>query len=150
MPKLRTPSQKMLKFKEAYLSNGGNGIEAARTAEYNGNDDTLKAIASENLTKPYFIAELERRRAEIEAKTDKIIMSKSDLLELWTKVAANTDATLADRLRASEDIAKNYGMFVEVSTSLEQQQQLERVSEQEAAHLRRIAAIRIEEITKAG
>lgn len=45
-----TTKQRM--FVEAYLSNGFNATEAARTAGYKGNDVTLAAVGYENLRKP--------------------------------------------------------------------------------------------------
>lgn len=39
-------------FVVAYLTNGFNGTEVARTAGYKGNDNTLAVAACENLRKP--------------------------------------------------------------------------------------------------
>lgn len=41
-----------------------NGTESARRAKYKGNDNTLAAVASENLRKPKLRAEIDRRLRE--------------------------------------------------------------------------------------
>jgi phage terminase small subunit len=53
----------------------GNATEAARIARYEGNDNTLRAIGSENLTKPSIIAFLTHLRANTEANFIGKIMS---------------------------------------------------------------------------
>lgn len=53
MPKLNGLSLKQQKFIDAYLgAANGNGTKAAQLAGYRGSPQTLKAVASENLTKP--------------------------------------------------------------------------------------------------
>jgi hypothetical protein len=54
-----TPKQRL--FVAAYLGKAAcNGTQAARMAGYKGNDVTLKAVASENLTKPLVKAALQQ------------------------------------------------------------------------------------------
>lgn len=65
MQKLTT---KQFKFKEGILQ-GLTGFDSARQADYRGNDNTLRAIASENLTKPNIIEAIDEGRAKIEAKS---------------------------------------------------------------------------------
>jgi len=46
-------TEKQQRFVEAWTGEAkGNGVQAARIAGYKGNEDTLAAVASENLTKP--------------------------------------------------------------------------------------------------
>lgn len=47
-----------------------NGVESARFAGYKGNDRTLAAIASENLTKPNIKRAIDEKRAERQAKVN--------------------------------------------------------------------------------
>ena len=51
---LPTLTDKQRQFVDWYCSSDArcNGTEAARRAGYRGNDNTLRAVASENLTKP--------------------------------------------------------------------------------------------------
>jgi hypothetical protein len=51
-------------FVEHYLSNGGNGVAACRSAGYTGSDETLRAIASENLTKLHIMKQINQRIAD--------------------------------------------------------------------------------------
>jgi len=44
---------KQTKFIKYYFETSGNGTQAAKLAGYKGNEDTLKVVASENLTKHY-------------------------------------------------------------------------------------------------
>ncbi len=65
---------KQKKFIEEYTKTG-NGLQSVKKAGYGRkgkklNDNTAKAIASENLTKPYIKSALEKRLAELELKTD--------------------------------------------------------------------------------
>lgn len=82
------------KFCYAYAGEAnGNGVESARLAGYRGSDATLRAIASENLTKPniqIFISQL-REKAEKSA-SDKIL-SATEVLTGLTKIAS---ADIAD------------------------------------------------------
>lgn len=53
-------------FISAYCSNGYNGTQAAIEAGYS--EKTARAIANENLTKPYIIEEIDRYKASISEK----------------------------------------------------------------------------------
>ena len=55
---------KQLRFIDAYLSNGGNGLRAAAEAGYKGDYATLGSVAYENLKKPQIAAEINRRLSE--------------------------------------------------------------------------------------
>lgn len=55
-----------------------NGTEAARRAGYKGSDNTLAAVAYENLRKPHIAAEIQRRIKERGMAADEVIMRLSD------------------------------------------------------------------------
>jgi phage terminase small subunit len=60
-------------FVESYLSNGGNGVRAAEQAGYAGGDNTLRAIASENLTKPNIRGRIRERVSEAQVEANEVI-----------------------------------------------------------------------------
>ncbi|MBQ8885340.1 MAG: terminase small subunit [Clostridia bacterium] len=97
-----TPKQQ--RFCDYYLQTG-NATEAAKMAGYS--EKTARAIATENLTKPYIVEYLqqyaEKKRAEAIADVDEI-------LSFWTTVMRGESFIFA-RLRASENLAKRYGLF---------------------------------------
>jgi phage terminase small subunit len=58
---------------KAFVENrleGMNGVQAAREAGYKGSYNVLNAVAVENLQKPAIKAEIAKRTAEIERKTE--------------------------------------------------------------------------------
>ncbi len=72
-----------------------NGQESARAANYKGNDDTLKAVACENLTKPYikaYIADIEAKRRE---KMEYNQVHSRQLLEKQLTKADKSDDVMA-------------------------------------------------------
>lgn len=56
-----------------YYLQSFNATDAARKAEYKGNDNTLRSIGSENLTKPNI-------KAEIDARMGELVMSANEAL----------------------------------------------------------------------
>lgn len=81
-------------FVEAYVGRArGNGTEAARLAGYEGDDNTLKSVGSENLRKPDVAKEIQVRRKEL--------------------VASISAETLI--LSAAEDASSSYEDFVTVN-----------------------------------
>jgi len=86
--KNRKFTSKQTSFIDNYLTNGGNGVQAAKSAGYKGTNKTLSVVATENLAKPS-IKEL------IDAELNKITQ--------------NLRATAEDKRRALWEIA-NEGM----------------------------------------
>ena len=74
-------TQKQLLFVEHYIQTSGNGTAAARAAGYRGNSATLRTVAYENLTKPYILAEIQRRREAIRNRFDISVQAKRE--QLW-------------------------------------------------------------------
>ena len=91
-------------FVEAYLANP-NATEAARRAGYAGNDATLRAVASENLSKPN-IAALISERVETAVITANEILSD-------VKDIAKTSERDADRLKAYEMLGKHLKLWTD-------------------------------------
>lgn len=128
-----TPKQKV--FCEAYVTNGGNGAAAARTAGYGGSEDTIKKVASENLTKGYlseYIAELRKKIEKDFAVTAEEIIT--DLRNAREDAKAEGDNST--RLRATELLGKTIGIFVdkkEVTITTPIEEIADRVSAQRSA-----------------
>ena len=79
---------KMRKFCLAFVGEAnGNGTEAARIAEYAGNDVTLAAVAYENLRKPQIQEFIRQLRADAERKASDKILSATEVLVGLTKFA---------------------------------------------------------------
>ena len=94
-------------FCEYYVASG-NATESARKAGYS--EKTANRIASENLSKldiKKYIEELNKK-----AK-DSRIMSMLEIKEFWSEAIKNSDNKMADRLKASELLAKTNGAFLE-------------------------------------
>ena len=100
-------TEKQEKFIAAYA---GNGVEAARIAGYQGNDQTLRSVAYENLTKPHIRKAIEKRN---EVEIEPLIASRLDRQALWTKIMECPKTPIRDRLRASELLARSEGDFKE-------------------------------------
>jgi phage terminase small subunit len=79
-------------FIEHYLQ-CWNGTEAARRAGYNGNDNTLGSIGSENLTKPKIRDEIERRIAAEAITANEV---------LW-QLGKQAKGSIADFLTVGDD-----------------------------------------------
>lgn len=81
-PKKRAkkPTLKQEKFVNEYLANGGNGVKAAQAAGYGGSYGTLRAIASENLTKPNISSRVRERLDGLAATSDEVLYLLGDHL----------------------------------------------------------------------
>lgn len=85
---------------------------ASRNAGYTGSNNTLRAIGYQNSLK--FKDLINDRRTELSNKiTKKSIASLEDIFEFWTETFNNEENKQADRLKASELLAKAKGGFVE-------------------------------------
>jgi phage terminase small subunit len=81
-------------FVKAYLGEArGNGVKAARFAGYRGNEATLRAIASENLTKPNIAAEVSRRVSKI-LEPDEVL----------TELCMIAEAQITERIKTTEKL----------------------------------------------
>lgn len=86
--KTRGLTLKQRKFSLAFVgAANGNGVEAARLAEYQGNDATLRAIASQNLTKLNVQRYINQLRADAEKAAKGKILSAVEVLVGLTRIA---------------------------------------------------------------
>ncbi len=85
---------------------------ASRNAGYNGSNTTLRSIGYQNSLK--FKELIKDRRLELSKHIKKnTIASLEDIFEFWTKVFNDENTRQADRIKASELLAKAKGGFVE-------------------------------------
>lgn len=108
-------TEKQRRFVEAFMGQAaGNATEAARLAGYDGDDDSLRAIASQNLTKLNI-----REAIESRIDSDPLVATRFDRQRFWSRVMAGKEmdgdkpAQMKDRLKASELLARSHGDFVE-------------------------------------
>ncbi len=100
-----TPKQR--RFCEEYLKSG-NATEAAKKAGYK--ETSCRVIAAENLSKPAISAYIKRRMDEQEAA---LVADANEVLQFYSAVMRGEvkdqfgmDASLSDRLKAADSLAK--------------------------------------------
>ena len=85
---------------------------ASRNAGYNGSNDNLRAMGYQNSLK--FKDLINERRLELSKNIKKkTIASLEDIFEFWTETFNDESNKQADRLKASELLAKAKGGFIE-------------------------------------
>jgi len=102
--KLTTKQQRFVDFYD------GNATEACRKAGYKGSENTLKSVASKNMTKHDIISAIESRER---LSKEKAIMDRESRQELWTMIALDKEERTDTRLRASELLGKSEGDFID-------------------------------------
>ncbi|SRR6266496_1246494 len=110
MPKLKGLSLKQQKFVDAYLGEAaGNGTKAAQLAGYRGSQQTLKAVASENLTKPDIAKQIEKRLRTATMTSEEVLRELSGIAsaEFYGPIR------LGDKLKALDLIAKHHRLYSE-------------------------------------
>lgn len=117
MPKLNKLSVKQEKFLDAYLGEAnGNGTKAAQLAGYKGSLQTLKSVASENLTKPDIAKEIEKRL--------RTTMTGEQVLKELSEIAAaecREPVRVGEKLKALDLMGKHHRIFNEsVNVAIEQ------------------------------
>ena len=107
----REITAKQRRFCEEYLIDL-NGTQAAIRAGYS--PKTAKAIASENLTKPYIAAEI---AAAFAARSERTEVTQDQVLKELTRIGfaviPEEVVRVADKLAALDKLAKHLGMFTE-------------------------------------
>ena len=100
-------TQKQRRFCEEYLKSG-NATEAAKKAGYK--ETSCRVIAAENLSKPAISAYIKRRMDEQEAA---LVADANEVLQFYSAVMRGEvkdqfgmDASLSDRLKAADSLAK--------------------------------------------
>jgi phage terminase small subunit len=92
-------------FCEFYIgAANGNATEAARLAGYQGTDETLRNVGSENLTKPNISAFCKQRVAEVALSSDKVLSELSE-------IALDKAEATRDRLTALQLLGKYHKLF---------------------------------------
>ncbi len=135
--KLTSKQQAFIEFyADPQSKSFNNGVESARRANYKGNDRTLAAIASENLTKPNIISGIAVFIAGIKEKT---VANRAQRQQFWTDVM-QASPHMGDRLRASELLGKSEADFTENIIN-KSDQQPEPLTEQELRELKRMAIL---------
>lgn len=100
-------NQRQRAFCEAYLVSG-NAAEAAREAGYSPR--TARSIGQRLLTNVDVQEYLDQRNQEISAARTAQV---EEIRQFWTATMRDDTAKSADRLKASELLAKTYGAFLE-------------------------------------
>ena len=110
-----------------------NGTEAARRAGYKGNDQTLAAIAAENLRKPKIREEIDRRIAKATAAAN-VTIEKI----LWELQVTYERASEAGKFSAAVRCLELQGKYLKMfSDRIEHVQSIEEVSNEELSQLLR-------------
>jgi len=124
MPKLKGLSIKQQKFVDAYLGEAaGNGTKAAQLAGYRGSTQTLKAVASENLTKPDIAREIQECLSTV--------MTSETVLEELSQIAGaecSEPVRVADKLKALDLMGKHHRLFNESMPTVNNEEQIDRQS----------------------
>lgn len=122
-------SDKHYRFIEAYQ---GDEVQAMQLAGFVGAPNYLKQKARELLANPVIQKGIEER-SKFRKQTDKIIADRDEIQAVWTAIFRNSDPhlkpemdpvtnapkpmaaniPLSTRLKASENLAKTHGMFIE-------------------------------------
>lgn len=99
-------NQRQRKFCEEYLKSG-NATEAVKTAGYSAR--TAYSIGQRLLKNVEVQEYLEQRNAELSAQN---IADVEEVRRFWSIVIRDESAKSADRLKASELLARTYGVFL--------------------------------------
>ena len=121
-------TDKQRKFADAYVNNGGNGVEAIRAAGYNcRTDNSARVQASDNLKKPNIILAIEEagykdsrivdtkaiergRRLDL---AERRISTREDRAEFLTDVYLDVAFPIGSRLQAVQLLGKMYGDYLD-------------------------------------
>jgi phage terminase small subunit len=99
-------TEKQRRFCEAYSSNGGNALDAARQAGYKKPDpEGARALGNARIK-----AALEKMR---EKTTNAAIATREERQAMWTELMRSKEIDTKDRLKASELLGKSQADFIE-------------------------------------
>ena len=100
---------KQAAFKDEYARNGQNQTQAAKTAKYQGNDNTLAQIGHKLVKNGKVKVEIDKEIAKVKAES---IANREERQQFWTETMNNAPQ-MADRLRASELLGKSEADFTD-------------------------------------
>ena len=99
-------TEKQRRFCEAYAGNGGNALQAAKSAGYSNPDpEGARQIGKDRIREA-----LEMLR---QAETSTAIATRTERQETWTALMRNELLTPMERMKASELLGKAQGDFIE-------------------------------------
>ena len=101
--KLVKPTLKQLAFVRCYILNGGNGVQAAKKSGYKGNDRTLQAIASQNLSKVIIVKILEEHQKLL---TKSFVWTADDKRKLLREITNRCMTVTPARDRQGEELGE--------------------------------------------
>lgn len=137
---------KQKKFVENYIK-GDNATQAAIKAGYKPKNARIRA--SENVTKSNIKSEIDKRKAEIEAKTNITVESIQKEHQYYQKLAeekgdlSTATANLVAKGRTIAAYSDNLN-----TTDVIRAQELSKCSEEEAQELKRLANIRLVQMSQ--
>lgn len=147
--KKRRLTIKQKKFVENYIKTG-NGQESAKQAGYDvKNDNMARVIASTNIIKDNIKAEIDKRTAQIEQKTNITVdFIRSEHLRLQHLAESKGDLSNATANLAYT--GKTIGCYADTlnTNDVSKAQELSKCSADEALELKRIANIRLAEMSR--
>ena len=117
-------------FAEAYLGAArGNGLQAARIAGYRGTDATLRAVASENLTKANIASYVQKRVDDVAMSADEVLRELARIARMDSEHLLRAKQ-LKDKVRALELLGRHHKLFVDrVETTLSEQEMAAAIEE---------------------
>lgn len=95
-------------FADAFIRNGGNASDAARTAGYSEKNAGINAKKVLNV-----VAVQEYIRSYDDKAKEKAVLTNLEILKMWSDIAKDDTVSMGDRLRASENLGKAKLMFKE-------------------------------------
>lgn len=107
-------THKQKSFADNYIEHR-NGQLAAKLAGYDGDDNTLRAIASENLTKPNILAYIKARLEERHLTPDRVLAELGDVAaySLDSIAVEGSPVKTQDKLKALELVGKFHKLFTD-------------------------------------
>lgn len=103
---------KQKSFADNYIEHR-NGVLSARLAGYEGNDQTLGAVAYENLKKPQIVAYIKHKLEERHIGPERVLAELADVatFSLGSIAAQGSPVKTQDKLKALELVGKFHRLF---------------------------------------
>lgn len=99
-------------FAQHYATNGGNGMKAAIDAGYSAT--RARQTGTKLLKDPAIVAIIHGLAGpQLAAATAALIKTRAERQSWWSRVMDDIDASMGDRLKASELLARSQGDFLD-------------------------------------